>query len=274
MAVVRLSRGIFSPHCARLLVLWLALVSFGAAAQDAVQSASPAAAPLPRGVRVLEIKGPIAQPLVPKVREALAGAEPDRFPAGAVFLVDSLGGDGLAAMEIGRMIRAAKGHVFVSGKCASACVFLLAAGVVRGVARDRVVGIHRGRISAFLKGIGVVEINTASNPNAVAALEDAHRRTQRYLKEMGVPDALFAAMMAEPSDQFRYLDRQDLLALGLAGMDPAYLAERAPAMASQLGIPEEEFARRTAAVPEKCLEASSPAPDFASCYRRVLQTGA
>ena len=117
-----------------------------------------------------------------------------------MILLNSPGGDGLAAMEAGRLVRAAKAHVFVRGKCASACVFILAAGVVRG-APEGVVGIHRARLTTFVKGIGVVDINTASNPNAVRVLEAGDRRTEDYLREMGMPDTLFQAMKGTPSDR-------------------------------------------------------------------------
>lgn len=221
----------------------------------------------------MEITGAIAPPLIAKLREALEGAEPDRFPAGAIFLLDSPGGDGLAAIELGRMLRAAQSHVFVRGRCASACVYLLAAGVVRGVARDRAVGIHRARLAAFVKGFGVVDINSASNPKAAAALEQGNRQTQAYFREMGMPEALFAAVMAAPPEQTRYLDVAELPELGLSGIEPAYRADRAPAAAARYGIAEEEFARRTNMVAEKCLGPGAVPRDFVRCYGRVLRTG-
>ncbi len=237
------------------------------------QEAAPFDKPLPRGVRLLEVKGAIAKPLVQKVRDALQAVEPERYPAGAIVLLDSQGGDGLAGMEIGRMIRAAKAHVFVVGRCASACVYLLAAGVVRGVAGDHSVGIHRARLSTFLKGIGVVDVNPESNPKAAAALEAGNRLTQAYYKEMGMPDALFTAIMAAPSDQTRYLEAAELPALGLVGVDPAYRARRFAMMNTQFGIDEDEFERRTGAVLGKCLNGEAPSRSFVACYRQLLIAG-
>jgi hypothetical protein len=271
MAMSLFCRHLFSLYSCRLLALCLALGSAPVIAQDAAPT-STLPASLPKGVRLLEIKGAIGPPLVQKMREALREAEPERIPAGVIVLLDSGGGDGLAAMELGRMIRAAKAHVFVVGRCFSACVNLLAAGVVRGVAHDGAVGIHRGRLTAFVKGIGVVDINPGSNPKAAATLEAGNRLMQEYFKEMGMPDALFEAMMAVPSDQKRYLDQAELAALGLVGFDPAYRGARMQA-AAKLGIDVEEFESRTGAVLDKCLNGEPPSGTFVRCYRQLLATG-
>jgi hypothetical protein len=169
------------------------------------------------------------------------------------------------------MVRAARAHVFVRGRCASACVYVLAGGVVRGVARDRAIGIHSPRLTTFVKGLGVVDINAATSPNAAAALAAGNRRSREYFAEMSAPDALFAAMMATPSDQTRYLDLAELPALGIVGIDPAFLAEYGPRAAKAYRIPEEELVRRILATPEKCM--ADPGTTFVSCYRRVLRTG-
>ncbi len=221
----------------------------------------------------MEVNGAITAALVPKIRAALDAVEPDRFPAGAIVLLNSQGGDGIAAIEIGRIVRAAKAHVFVRGRCASACTYVLAGGVVRGAARDQAVAIHSPRLTTFVKGIGVVDINSASNPNAARALDAANQRSQDYFREMGMPEALYTAMMAAPSDQTRYLDVAELPALGLAGIDPAYRETRVPAAAAYYRISEDEYVRRTLAMPEICLVGRTPAQEFARCYGRVLQTG-
>ena len=234
-----------------------------APAQPAVQA---------RPARVIEINGTIRAPLVDKLRSALEPVDPDRFPAGVVILLNSPGGDGLAAMEAGRLVRAAKAHVFVRGKCASACVFILAAGVVRG-APEGVVGIHRARLTTFVKGIGVVDINTASNPNAVRVLEAGDRRTEDYLREMGMPDTLFQAMKGTPSDQTRLLAAPELVDFGLNGVDPAYLEARTPGAVAGYRMAATDFAPRSMLVQGKCAAENTPAREFIRCYSRVLRTG-
>lgn len=264
-----LREHLFSPLFALVLALLLGLGGGNAWAQ-ALRSESSA---LRRPVRVIEISGPIAPSLLPKVRAALEVSDPDRFPAGALILLDSQGGDGLAALEIGRMLRGAKAHVFVRGRCASACVFVLAGGVVRGVAIDGSVAIHKSRLTTFVKGIGVVDISAGSNPRAAKALELADRQARDYLQEMGLPDELYTAMMRAPTDQPRYLSLAEAAALGVSGIDAGYRLERAPRAAAEYKVPEEEFVRRTLRAPEKCLVEKTTPRNFDRCYRRLLQTG-
>ncbi len=232
------------------------------------ETAAPA-----RGVRVLEINGDIRPALVQQVRNALKDVDGRRYPAGALLLLNSRGGDGMAAMQIGRIVRAAKAHTFVRGRCASACVFILAGGVVRSAPAGHGVGIHRPRLSGFVKGVGIVDIDPASNPNAAAALEAGNLRSQAFLREMGLPDALFQAMMATPSGEMRYLNAAELSEFGLSGFDAAYRDARAPEAAGRYGVTAEEFVRRTLLVPDRCAADTAAPQEFVRCYRRVLEKG-
>lgn len=271
MEAPSLRKPVFSPHFHSALAC-LASFAFVCAAASA-QTTAPSTVPGPVPVRVIEIDGPIVPSLVGKIRAALEPIDADRFPAGAIVLLDTPGGDGLAAMEIGRIVRAAKAHVLVRVRCASACVYILAGGVVRGVARDRAIAIHKPRLTTFVKGIGLVDVNAASNPRAAQALEAGDRRSREYFKEMGMPDSLYTAMMAAPSDQTRYLELAELPALGLAGVDPAYRVARAGAAAARYRISEDDFVRRTDEVAQKCLVDKLSGRDLVRCYSRVLQTG-
>ena len=271
------SRPHFAPHSLALVCAAVAFCALSAwPARGYAQEAAPVAPEAPAGqvrpARVIEINGTIRATLVDKLRSALAPVDPDRFPAGVVILLNSPGGDGLAAMEAGRLARAAKAHVFVRGKCASACVFILAAGVVRG-APEGVVGIHRARLTTFVKGIGVVDINTASNPNAARVLEAGDRRTEDYLREMGMPDTLFQAMKGTPSDQTRLLTAPELVEFGLNGVDPAYLEVRTPGAVAGYRMAATDFAPRSMLVQGRCAAENTPAREFIRCYSRVLRTG-
>lgn len=238
-------------------------------------AAAPSSAPLPapHGVRVVDIKGPIQRQLLDKLRGALANVDPARFPAGALVLLDSPGGDGLVALEAGRLLRAAKAQVFVQHRCESACVFVLAGGVLRGAPADAVIRIHQPRLTVFVKGIGMVDLDPASNPKALLALETANRRTREYLHEMGMPDDLFGAMMAAPSREPRLLNASELAGFGLAGFDPAYRETRAAEGAKVYGITAEEFVKRSLRVAGLCVAGSTLPDEIVRCYRRVLQTG-
>ena len=120
---------------------------------------------------VVRLKGSISGKTLEAVRQALPRVRGDSLPAGLIVLLDSMGGDGVAAMNIGRLLRAGKAHVFVTGQCASACIFVLAAGVIRG-APAYTVGIHRGRLTATdPKTGGTREIDVAKDANAARTLE-------------------------------------------------------------------------------------------------------
>jgi hypothetical protein len=236
--------------------------------------AAPATAPAPaRGVIVVEINGNINQDLVHKVRRALEGTDPQRFPAGALLVLNSAGGNGVSAMEIGRIARAARAHAFVRGRCASACTFILAGSVMRGVGTERSVGIHRGRLTQTVKDRGEVTVDVSTNPNAARVLEVVEQLTESYLREMGLPDAFFRTMQAVPPDQTRYLELAELERVGMLGFDPEYRNTRAAAGAAQFRISEEEFVQRTLRVAGLCLHPDTPPSELVRCYRRVLQTG-
>ena len=115
-------------------------------AQAARQTSPDAVAPNQGKVMVIGINGLISKNALEKVRQSIGQVSGDPIPAGLIVLLDSAGGDGVAAMQIGRLLRKANAHVFVTGECASACIFVLASGVVR-VAPSYSVGIHRGRVT-------------------------------------------------------------------------------------------------------------------------------
>lgn len=237
-------------------------------------ASAPGTAPVPsRGVIVVEINGNINQDLVHKVRRALEGADPQRFPAGALLVLNSAGGNGVSAMEIGRIARAARAHAFVRGRCASACTFILAGSVMRGVGTERSVGIHRGRLTQNIRDRGEVTVDVSTNPNAARVLEVVEQLTETYLREMGLPEAFFRTMQAVPPDQTRYLELSELEQVGLLGFDPAYRSTRAAAGAAQFRISEEEFVQRTLRVASLCVRPETPPAELVRCYRRVLQTG-
>ena len=75
-------------------------------------------------VVILNIQGNISTNLLAKVQQSVALMRGNPFPTGLIVFLNSLGGDGVAAMKIGRLLRQSKAHVFVSGKCGSACVLV------------------------------------------------------------------------------------------------------------------------------------------------------
>lgn len=245
---------------------WI-LVSAAACAQDGATTAKPAVQD-PHVVGI-GFRGPIKAADVDRLRQAiaLAGAEP--LPARLVVFFDSGGGDGLAAMEIGRMLRHAKAHVFVTRRCASACIFAYAGGVYRD-ALSGSLGIHRGRITATVEQGRVVELDPATSPVARQFLTDAEAQMQVHLVDMGLPAPLFDAMQAVPPRAMRWLSAEEAAQLGLTGFDAGYLADRARELQARYGIPEAEYVRRSEAVLARCADAAARHSAFIACYRKQL----
>ena len=253
-----------------------------AAAMAMVAGALPACgqtpAPVPARQMVgIQIRGAITARTLEQIRDPLVRAAnaqrgDDPFPAGVLLLLDSGGGDGIAAMEIGRLARAARAHMFVAGKCSSACVLLFAGGAVRGAAAGTL-GIHRSRVTRFVRDVGRKEVSVERDEEARRFLELADRRTEEYLVEMGMSADLFKAFRAVPWDQVRWLDAEAAAEFALTGIDPAYRAARGAAAAARYGIEEDEFLRRSDATAELCRADASGVASFSACYRRVLATG-
>ena len=157
--------------------------------------------------------------------------------------LDSAGGNVEEALRIGRQIRDVRGYVFVpvGAECASSCVFLLAAGMVRGV--NGKVGIHRPFNPE----------GQESNEAEIKALyKDLKGVAEAFLEEMNVSDRLYEDMLRIPPHSMRYLTREELHHYGLLGPDPVMAEIMAAESAAKAGISREELARREAEVERVC----------------------
>lgn len=244
-----------------------ALGGAAALAQDVYAAGKPAAT----GPRVVSItfRGRIKATDVDRLQQAiaLAGAEP--LPARLIVFFDSGGGDGLAAMRIGRMLRHAKAHVFVTRRCASACIFAFLGGVYRDAAPNSL-GMHRGRVTVALEQGRTVDLDPGKSPVARQFLTDAEAQSEEHLIEMGAPATLFEAMQAVPSNTMRWFTSEEAGQLGLTGFDPEYLAERGRELQARYGIPEDEYVRRAHGVLPHCAGVAAQHSAFVACYRRQL----
>lgn len=234
-------------------------------------AASASAERLPHTV-TLQIRGEIRPSLLPEVKKALAQTNGDPLPAGLLVLLDSQGGDGLVAAEVGRLLRQADAHVFVTGRCASACVFILMGGVVRE-APDGALGVHRARLTRLDEKTGKrIEIDTTRSDRAARRLREGNATLQRYLRDMGVLDAFYALMEVTPVESMRWLSRAEARSLGVVGIEPEYLSRREAHLMRRYQIRQGDLERNTASVLSRCLgEAKAASPDkFVQCYRLTL----
>jgi membrane-bound ClpP family serine protease len=219
----------------------------------------------------LQIKGGISPSLIPKVKDALALATGDPIPAGLIVLLEGPGGDGLAAMEIGRLLRAGHAHVFVTGKCSSACTIILMGGVVRE-AKDYQIGIHQARLTKIDKETGKrVEVEAYKNPKLLDRLIDANQQMKDYSIEMGLSEEFYKAMSQTPVDQMKWLTRGEAIRLGLIGIDPEYEKIREKYLIDRLKISPGDMKKKTADILDRCQDALTHSiSNFVACYRMGL----
>lgn len=242
------------------------------------QTDTPAKAPEPAAATklgprttVVQIKGGITPELIPKVKEAVAKATGDPLPAGLIVFLDSPGGDGLAAIEVGRILREAQAHIFVSGKCSSACVFIFMGGVVRQ-ANDGALGIHRARITRIDKDTKKrVDVDINVSPRAKQKLDEGNQKIRAYVQDMGVLAQFSAAMDEVPPEKMRWLTRREGKDLGIIGFDPGYLKLRDAYLVERLKAQPGDLERNTDRVMDRCFdEIAKPQGNFVRCYRLSL----
>lgn len=225
-------------------------------------------------IKVIHIKGPISRKLLANLRQNITPSESDPVPAGLIVFLDSKGGDGMAAIEIGRILRKANAHVFVNGECSSACILVLAGGVVRG-APTFSVGIHQARITLSSdSGVIKKEVDPNDDPVAKAMLAKFNSSAKIYFSDMEIPPDLFTAMQSHPTKRVYRLSSPEITAYGLNGIEEEYLKQRTEMYAQRPGRwpkDPDELTRRTLKVSTECMAFDANPVDFTKCYRKVLQ---
>jgi ATP-dependent protease ClpP protease subunit len=225
-------------------------------------------------IQIVQIKGAISKKLLANIRKNISPLDSDPIPAGLIVFLDSRGGDGMAAIEIGKILRKANAHVFVSGECSSACILVLAGGIVRG-APTFSVGIHQARVTLSSdSGVIKKEVDANQDPIAKSMLETFNGAAKAYFAEMDIPPDLFKAMQSHTTKRVYRLSSPEITAYGLNGIEKDYLERRVQMYAQKPGRwPKEpdELARRTMKVPTDCINHESNPVEFTKCYRRVLQ---
>jgi hypothetical protein len=171
---------------------------------------------LDRDTRVggVEIHGPIDKAVASQAVKLIRSIRPDVDEL-TVFL-NARGGDVLAAIELGEEVRKQWAWTAVDddGECVGACVLVLAAGVRRTPASEKV-GLQRLNFE-HREFVSTSRDRVKQNYAALA------RSVEAYLARMGMPKKLFQEMSQQPSERMLLLDARRLKALGLDGTDPAY----------------------------------------------------
>lgn len=198
----------------------------------------------------------------------------DPFPAGLIVLLDSPGGDGQVAMQIGRLLRQHEAHIFVVRRCDSACVFVLMGGVVRA-ANPGSLGVHTGRLTMMThEGKVIREIDASQNLNHAYALVRFNTEVRQYLQEMGIQHGILDVMLAQPATRLYKLSASDLNRYQVNGIDPNYLNQRLHYLLKRDDLPmitAARFTQRTLSLPGRCGTASNNDAALITCYRQTLE---
>lgn len=186
--------------------------------------------------------------------------------------LDSSGGDMIAAMTIGRILRKNGGVVLVEEDdvCASACVLIIAGAVVRSI-HGKVL-IHRPYSQAT---------DTAGQDLAAwdKKMKSFRKQMEAYLSEMNVSVGLAEAMWAISPENSRALTRAERDHFLLSESDSSYDDYRSTQAARKYGLSKQEYLRRYKIVTERCAEyAKQPfinteekIKDFGQCEESIMR---
>ncbi len=190
----------------------IVLVSSTALAEvhGGIQCADFSRKPIDFGSFVISIEGEIDAAAVEKVRKLFADYHTyERNPGtcevnGVRYEINSPGGDVASAMEIGRILRKERAHLFVAdgGVCVSACVLVLA-GAVERYAGEGTVGIHRPFVETSPEHQVSADQVKAEYPRMLTDL-------RAYLREMNVSERLADDMLAVDPEEVRVLTKAEL----------------------------------------------------------------
>lgn len=170
-----------------------------------------------------------------------------------------------AAMLLGREIRALQLPVNVrrNGGCASACVLVYAAGVLRNPMGK--VAIHRPYYSS----------GSESLTQTKERFRHLEASVKSYLQEMNVSPQLYDAMMRISPENTYALSREELESFGLVGNDPVHLEHWEASRVRELGITRQEWMDKQRRTRATCGDISLTAPveennSRQRCWRRVF----
>ena len=223
----------------------------------------------------MRIQGPITDQTQKSVLDQVRFLQNSHSrPASVVVLINSPGGDGEAALAIGRLLRQHQAHVFVFGRCDSACVFILAGGVVRA-GTPGALGVHAGRLTQTnAQGRITREIDARQSLNDSFRLTDFNSEVRHYLKEMGIGQGLLDVILAHQTRTVYRLSPQEISHYQLYGVDPNYLNQlTADYNKTDMYRPidKNQLARLMLSVPIKCQSTIGKDNEFIHCYQRVVQ---
>ena len=173
---------------------------------------------------VIAIQGKISKNLLATLNKGLQKLPlEDKFPPSLMVLLDSNGGDGEAAIEIGKLLRKYNAHVFVTNRCGSACVFVYAGGVFRASLPSSI-GIHQPRVTLSDNGARIIkELDASRNETAQNMLNSFDSKADEYFNRMGMAPGFYERIQSQKTKELHWLDEKELEKYKINGFSEEYL---------------------------------------------------
>ncbi|MBU3667869.1 MAG: hypothetical protein FGM53_04945 [Rhodocyclaceae bacterium] len=224
--------------------------------------------------KILRISGPISTQALSKLNADLMGfRNSDPVPAGLIVLLNSPGGDGDVAMQMGRLLRKHQAHIFVTHQCDSACALLFMGGVVRAALAETI-GVHAGRLTVMNQdGKIVQEVDADRNLGNAFQLAAYNRDIRLYIEEMGIHHGILDVMLAHPISDVYKLNGAEMRRYQIEGISNDYLARRLRELKvnpSTHTITAVTLFNRSMSIPSNCSTSEFSNNQFIACYRRTL----
>ncbi len=162
--------------------------------------------------------------------------------------VNSVGGDIDTAIKVGRLLREREARVIVDKDtvCASACVFILAGAVVRGINLQGRVGIHR----PYYPNDRATSIKRQKKQQKIL-----EQKIKVFLSGMNISELLYDAMLRVSPGEIEILSRKELEQYGLGINDPYWDDAQDTIEATKYGLSKRKYFEKRAQARKICSEA-------------------
>ncbi len=222
---------------------------------------------------VINIHGKISRLLLDKIRKTTQRLPVEnRFPPSLVVTLDSLGGDGEAAIEIGRLLRNYNAHIFVTNRCGSACVFIYAGGAFRAAIPNSI-GIHQPRVTISDNNARILkELDVNKNEVAQTMLNNFDNKANEYFIAMGIGNGFYERVQSQKTKELYWLDEKEIEKYQLSG----YTAETLNAVTNDLNLKNNNNPDKNKTilnsqnVLKECVYYKNEPSNFLKCYVKVM----
>jgi hypothetical protein len=223
---------------------------------------------------VLSISGKISKGLYEKIKLNIEKLDNQNIqPGRLIVLIDSMGGDAEAALKIGRLLRKNNAFIFVTNRCASACVYIYTAGVYRSSIPNSI-GIHATKVTLNDKNSRVVvELNPDLHAVAKKKLMDFDSGSQGFLDEMNINPSFHEKLRSLSTDKLYWLTANDIKTFGLDGFDSFFIEREFSTLKEAFNktLSQATFNEKINNTLKQCLYVKNVPHEFAECYKKNLR---